>query len=298
MPKKAADKIITHRIELGNFERKEAKETLDELQKLAKTANRVAMVPSIILPVAAVGGALAIFFGSGMIAKALGYAGDLVESVKDPIKDLVYGQSSYDDGGGPANTRFRDEDGNLKNPYADDAVIGGLFGLGMKFGSWGARTTKSWMGDDLYEGDPFVPEKVQDQPFRDYDDEKLDFAEKNYPTTYAIFMTITDPNSQYNVNTNRAAARLYILREYRLLLAEQFNPNTPPVMGEIGALNDLYFNFYNIQLPAMPTSHPPPPMPPTPLNPSYGPRQYAEDYQRWLESIPVAGLDGGFTYTG
>jgi len=137
MPKRASDKIITHRIELGSFERKEIKETLDIAQGIGKNAQRLSYVPSIVLPVAAVGGGLALFFGLGMIAKGLGYAGDILDDTKEVVSKYVFGEESYDDGQGSEYTGsiYRDPDTNeIINPF-HGSFAGGLFGFGMKIGA-------------------------------------------------------------------------------------------------------------------------------------------------------------------
>ena len=285
---------------MGNFERKEFKETLDEVQKLARSANRIAMVPSIVLPVAAVGGGLALFFGLGMLAKAFGYTGNILDDAKDFTSKAIFGSETYDDGAGEIYTGsiYRDPDTNeFINPLHNIPIAGGLFGAGIWAGSkhpaFQEYQRKRREEFEQYQQD----QQAADQPFRDPDDNKLRFAEENYPTTYSIYIEITDPNSQYNYQLYPLSCQQYMLYQYRLLLAQQFNPNTPSVMGEIGALNDLYFDIFNTQLPAMPTSYPPPPNPAEdPFNPM-GVREAIDAYNEWVAGIPVEGLDGRITYS-
>ena len=66
------------------------------------------------------------FLGVGAIAQALGYAGDVIEKVKEGSEQAVFGKESITSA----------QTGNtIENPLHDIPIIGGLFGLGMDIGN-------------------------------------------------------------------------------------------------------------------------------------------------------------------
>lgn len=131
MPRKAPSSVNENRITLGNFERDEFKQTLDAVQRQMRINSVVAGVQALTTAGAIVGVGYLGFLSIGMIAKALGYAGDLVEEVKDTATTVIFGQEEYVTG----EVKDDGTPNNIKNPANDIPVIGGLFGLGMKIGA-------------------------------------------------------------------------------------------------------------------------------------------------------------------
>ena len=131
MPRKAPSVVQESRITLGNFERDEFKQTLDAVQRQMKVNTIVRGVQGVTTVAAVVGVGYLGFLSIGMIAKAFGYAGDLVEEVKDTASNIIYGQEEYVTG------EYKDDGtpNNIKNPANDIPIIGGLFGAGMKIGA-------------------------------------------------------------------------------------------------------------------------------------------------------------------
>ena len=78
--------MITHRIELGDFERKEFKETADEVQKILKTGNQALTFARYGLPVAAGVAGAGLAYGLYALAKAFGFAGGLIDDLKKTYK--------------------------------------------------------------------------------------------------------------------------------------------------------------------------------------------------------------------
>ena len=95
MPRKAPSVVQESRITLGNFERDEFKQTLDAVQRQMKVNTIVRGVQGVTTVAAVVGVGYLGFLSIGMIAKAFGYAGDLVEEVKDTASNIIYGQEEY-----------------------------------------------------------------------------------------------------------------------------------------------------------------------------------------------------------
>ena len=291
MPKKPADKIVTHRLELGNFERKEFKETLDEVQKLTKTANRIAMVPSIVLPVAALGGAAALFFGMGMIAKAFGYAGDILDEVKDTVDVAINGRKSYDDGGGSPNSPFRDEDGNLVNPVHDVPILGGLFGLGMGIGSAVKNVHKSDTPDTTDMGG-IDPDRTATM---DLTVQQLKYMTDNENLLKDLYISLDRNYDSGNITREEYMTQLRALYSALLIRYSQKGD----CMGTLGVLNTMYYQIFGLQLPPMPNFGGIPPMPVEPPEPHghsrIDPRvraeydaavaQYQIDLRAWRENF-------------
>tara|TARA_Y100000004_G_C8954706_1_gene430224 strand:+ start:2451 stop:3200 length:750 start_codon:yes stop_codon:yes gene_type:complete len=89
IPRSKPDKVITHRIELGEFERKEFKETADEVQKILKSGNQALTFARYGLPVAAGVAGAGLAYGLYALAKAFGFAGALIDDLKTTYKTVV-----------------------------------------------------------------------------------------------------------------------------------------------------------------------------------------------------------------
>ena len=100
------------------------KETLDAYQKQLKINNVVNASTGALTVGAIVGVGYLGFLGVGAIAKALGYAGDVVEKVQDAASEVLFGKESYSNVDGT----------EIKNPAHNIIGVGGLFGLGIDIG--------------------------------------------------------------------------------------------------------------------------------------------------------------------
>lgn len=128
MPRKAPSSVIENRITLGNFERDEFKQTMDALQRQLKVDAALKAGQTVMNVGAIIGVGYLGFLSVGILAKSLGYAGDLVDKVKDGASQAVFGKQSI------VSNRTGQ---TIKNPVHDIPIIGGLFGLGMDIGNAG-----------------------------------------------------------------------------------------------------------------------------------------------------------------
>jgi len=137
MPRKAPNQVIEHRVTFGDLERKEFKQTLDNLQKQQQLNFYADAGKTALYTAGAVGIGYLTFLGLGAIAGGLGYVGDIVDDVRSKTKEVIFGKETY-----PTSTPMppdggvgRDPDtGERINPVSEVPVMGGLVGLGIKLG--------------------------------------------------------------------------------------------------------------------------------------------------------------------
>ena len=131
MPRKAPTAVNESRVTLGNFEREELQQTLDAVQRQMKINSVVKVGQTALTAGAIVGVGYLGFLSVSMLAKALGYVGDIAEEVRDAAETVVFGKEEY-------VTGEVKEDGtpnNIKNPANNIPILGGLFGVGMEIGA-------------------------------------------------------------------------------------------------------------------------------------------------------------------
>jgi hypothetical protein len=102
------------------------KETLDAYQTQLKINNVINASTGALKVGAVVGVGYLGFLSLGAIAKALGYAGDIIEVVQDKASVVIFGNESI----------TSEETGEtIENPAHNIPIIGSLFSLGMTAGN-------------------------------------------------------------------------------------------------------------------------------------------------------------------
>jgi len=136
--------VIEHRLTLGDFERREAKQALEVILKRQNQqryieGGKAVLIGGSILTVGYLG-----FLGLGVIGQGLGAAEEIVQEVRDKASEIIFGKPTYPTANIPDNPEDwvgRDPDtGERINPVSNIPVMGGLVGLGMQIGqsTWDA----------------------------------------------------------------------------------------------------------------------------------------------------------------
>ena len=147
MPRKAPNLnggVIEHRLTLGDFERREAKQALEVILKRQNQqryieGGKAVLIGGSILTVGYLG-----FLGLGVIGQGLGAAEEIVQEVRDKASEIIFGKETYPTANAPANPEDwvgRDPvTGERINPVSNIPIMGGLVGFGMQIGqsTWDA----------------------------------------------------------------------------------------------------------------------------------------------------------------